>query len=140
MKVYSKEPLTYKEQLDLLISRKLQVDNVDKALHLLENLSYYRLSGYFYPQLKEPKNEHIFKENSSFESAFNMYKFDRELRIFLSGNIEKIEVSFRAKLTYVLSHRYDAFWYTYEKLFKKQVIHKNSISSLKKSIGIVKLI
>lgn len=135
MEIYTKEPLSYQEQLDLLISRKLSVVNKEKALHLLENLSYYRLSGYFYPQLKEPKNKHIFKENSSFESAFNMYKFDRELRIFLSSNIEKIEISFRAKLTYILSHRYDAFWYTYDKLFKNQVKHSASIASLKKSIN-----
>jgi len=133
--IYSKKALSYREQLDLLKSRKLKVANEDKALHLLENLSYYRLSGYFYPQLEMPKSNHIFKENSSFESAFQMYKFDRELRILLSSNIEKIEVSFRAKLTYHLSHQYGPFWYTFDKLFKNKNIQENSINSLKKAMN-----
>lgn len=63
-----------------------------------------------------------------------MYCFDRELRLLLLGDIEKIEVSFRAKLTYVFSHKYDAFWYTYNKLFKKLPMHQNSLESISKSI------
>ncbi len=131
--LYTKKALTYQQQLDLLESRGLIINNRDKALHLLENLSYYRLSGYFYPQLTAAKSEHTFKENSYFESSFKMYCFDRELRLLLLSNIEKIEIAFRAKLTYILSHRYDSFWYTYDKLFKDQDMHNRSVESIKQS-------
>lgn len=120
MKNYTKPALTYQSQLDLLRNRGLIVTNETKALHLLENLSYYRLSAYFYPLLEGDKKLHQFKPGSTFDMAFNMYCFDRELRLLILGDIEKIEVALRAKLTYVMSHKYGAFWYTYEKLFKKK--------------------
>ena len=129
LKTYKKPALTYTEQLEKLKSRKLIIENEQKAIHLLENLSYYRLSGYLYPMLKEPKSEHEFKEKSTFENAFKLYCFDRELKQLISSEIEKIEVSFRAKLTYTLSHKYDAFWYTYERLFKSSDIHKISLAN-----------
>ena len=135
LKLYAKIPLTYQEQLDLLKERGLIVENEEKALHLLETLSYYRISGYLYPQLQIPKEDHKFKERSYFESAFKMYKFDRELRILIGSNIEKIEIAFRAKLTYVMAHRYDAFWYTYDKLFRNQSVQKNSMEGVKKAIS-----
>ena len=109
------------------------MNNEPKALHLLENLSYYRLSAYLYPQLKDDKESHLFKNESYLESAFKMYCFDRELRLLLASNIEKIEISFRAKLTYVMSHNYDAFWYTYDKLFRDNNMHKGSLVSINKS-------
>lgn len=129
MKTYKKPALSYKDQVKKLKNRGLIIKNEDKAIHLLENLSYYRLSGYLYPMLKEPKSDHFFKENSTFENAFRIYCFDRELKQLLSNEIEKIEISFRAKITYVLSHKYDAFWYTYEKLFKSLDTHKKSLNS-----------
>ncbi|CAN0583077.1 unnamed protein product, partial [Ectocarpus sp. 12 AP-2014] len=130
---YHKPPLTHQEQLDLLEERGLVINNPDKALHLLDKLGYFRLSGYFYPQLNVPKENHIFKEKSYFNSSFQMYCFDRELRLLILGNIEKIEVAFRSKLTYALSNRYDAFWYTYDKLFKNENIHKIALESIRKS-------
>lgn len=91
MKIYNKPALTYQEQLERLIDRGLIVENKSKVLHLLENLSYYRISGYLYPLLKENKENHKFKEGSTFESAFQMYCFDRELKQLISGEIEKLK-------------------------------------------------
>lgn len=126
MEIYKKQPLGYQEQLDRLISRGLVVENKEKALHLLENLSYYRISAYFYPLLVNDKETQQFKEGSTFESAFKMYCFDRELRLLVFNSLEKIEISFRAKLTFTLSHKYDSFWFTYKKLFKNEAALLNS--------------
>lgn len=135
MKIYNKPPLTYQEQLDKLIERGLIVENKVKALHLLENLSYYRISGYLYPMLIDNKEDHKFKEGSTFDNAFKIYCFDRELKKLISGDIEKIEVSFRAKLTYVLSHKYDVFWYTHEGLFKNKEMHLKSLETTYKMVS-----
>lgn len=135
MKIYNKPSLNYQEQLDQLKRRGLEIKFPERAIHLLTNLSYYRLSGYLYPMLSEPKNEHMFKEGSSFENAFKIYCFDRELKQLISSEIEKIEISFRAKITYNLSHKYDSFWYTYKGLFKSLVIHNKSLENTQSMVN-----
>ena len=135
MKPYRKQPQSNKQLLRILISRGLFVKDVNKALHLLDKIGYFRLSGYFYPQLDIPKENHKFKENSYFDSTFKMYCFDRELRLLLLSNIEKIEVSFRSKLTNTLSLEYDAFWYTHSSLFKNPTINKGGLEAVIKSMN-----
>ena len=49
MSTYKKPYLTFKQQLDLLKSRGLEVTNDSVALEYLRRLGYYRLSGYWYP-------------------------------------------------------------------------------------------
>lgn len=127
---YNKPPLTYQQQLQQLIDRGLIVDNPKKAIHLLESISYYRLSGYWYPLLND-KSNHVFKIDSNFDSAFNLYCFDRELRILILRELEKIEVSIRAKMIYVLSHQYGAFWYQDKTLFKNEYAFNKTLTSLK---------
>jgi abortive infection bacteriophage resistance protein len=70
---YKKMALNYAAQLQKLKSRGLIIDNAEKTLHLLEHVSYYRLSGYWYPLLEEPKSDHKFKKGASFEIAFQIY-------------------------------------------------------------------
>lgn len=69
---YTKLALTYAAQLQQLKDRGLLVPNQAKALHLLEAVSYYRLSGYWYPLLAD-KEKHIFKANASFSSSPAIY-------------------------------------------------------------------
>ena len=106
---YTKPAFLYADQLQQLKTRGLIVENDAKALHLLEHISYYRLSGYWYPMLALPKTGHIFKPGSKFNDVFKLYCFDRELRKLIQGELEKIEVAIRSKMIYLLSHRYDPF-------------------------------
>jgi abortive infection bacteriophage resistance protein len=99
---YTKSALSYAEQIHQLKQRGLIIENELKVTHLLEVISYYRLSGYWYPMLADKQN-HTFKPNSTFETAFNIYKFDRELRLLVLSELEKIEVAVRAKMFYILS-------------------------------------
>lgn len=115
---YTKPALTYTDQLQRLKQRGLEVENDSKAIHLLEKISYYRLSGYWYPMLKTPKTTHIFKDGSCFKNVFNLYCFDRELRKLILGEIEKIEVAVRARMIYTLSHTNGSFWFNDSTLFQ----------------------
>jgi len=107
---YSKPALTYDEQIEQLQKRGLVFDDITKAKHLLESISYYRLSGYWYPMLLDKVN-HIFKQGSVFQDVFLLCCFDRELGVLILRELEKIEVSIRAKMIYICSHDYGAFWY-----------------------------
>lgn len=127
---YTKPALNYADQLQQLKNRGLIVENDIKALHLLENISYYRLSGYWYPMLSAPKTAHNFKPGSTFNNAFKLYCFDRELRKLISGELEKIEIAVRAKMIYELSHRHGTFWYTNAVHFRNAVQHGTTVTKI----------
>lgn len=76
---YNKPALSYTDQLDLLKRRGLHINDEPSFLELLEKKSYYRLSGYWYPLLDD-KARHIFKPNAEFDTAYQIYQFDRDLR------------------------------------------------------------
>ena len=126
---YNKPPLSYQEQLDKLKERGLQIPDEAKAIHLLGKISYYRLSGYWYPLLADKRN-HIFKEGASFETAFQLYCFDRKLRQAVAAELEKIEVAIRAKMVYVLSHAYGPFWYLDPSRFQSLNWHTRFVSKI----------
>lgn len=119
----------------MLKSRGLRVRSEKKALHLLEKLSYYRLSGYWYPLLQIPKVNHIFKPNSDFQNAFRIYRFDRDLRIFILKEIEKIEIAFRAQMIYQMSHYRGCFWFTDSSLFSIQTEHTYTLNKLSREFN-----
>jgi abortive infection bacteriophage resistance protein len=129
---YTKPALDYSAQLKQLKDRGLIIENDAKALHLLEHLSYYRLSGYWYPMLSFPKTSHNFKPNSTFTNAFKMYCFDRELKSLIMTEIEKIEVAVRAKMIHIMSMRQGPFWYLNSALFIDRSKLATSLNNLRR--------
>ena len=126
---FSKPALTYEQQLKQLIDRGLDVEDQQRAIHLLESISYYRLSGYWYPLLDDKVN-HIFKNEAKFDNAFDMYSFDRALRVLIIRELEKIEISIRAKMIYILSHEYSPFWYSEGHLYTNEQKHSGTLEKL----------
>lgn len=127
---YTKIALTYEQQLQQLKNRGLKIANERLLLHLLEVRGYYRLSGYWYPLLKN-KEKHVFKENASFETVCGIYDFDTKLRQLVINVIEDIEVATRAKMTHVMSHSQGAFWHTDTALFSDISNHKKTLDKIK---------
>lgn len=127
---FSKGALTYDQQLAQLQERGLEVGDFGKAKHLLEHLSYYRLSGYWHPFLTDTKKDHQFKAGSSLESAFKIYCFDKHLRKLIFSEIEKIEVAIRSKLIYEMSHAYGPFWLNDSSLFSRRDKYDRMIKDL----------
>jgi abortive infection bacteriophage resistance protein len=112
---YKKKPLTYTEQVQLLKSRGLQIEDVTRAERYLGEISYYRLSAYYIPFCKTKDR---FTEGVSFEQILDLYLFDRELRLIIFNAIERIEVAFRAQIIYQLAHKYnDSHWQDNAALF-----------------------
>jgi len=128
--LYNKPFLRYQDQISLLKSRGLTFTDEEKALHLLENINYYRLSGYWYPLLSDKQN-HIFKSDANFEAGFSLYKFDRELRKLIISELEKIEIAVRTRMTYVLSTAYDPFWIEDNTLFANSRVYRATVEKIK---------
>lgn len=114
---YNKPALTYPQLIQQLKDRGLTIKNEEKALHLLKNISYYRSSGYWYPLLQD-KTNHVFKPGSTFETAFKLYCFDRELRLMVMREIEKIEVAVRSQMNHILAHYKGVYWFRDETIFR----------------------
>lgn len=109
---YEKKPLTYREQIELLEKRGVKFIDEDKAEYQLSNVSYFRLISYMYPFRKNENGVIIeeFKYGTTWKDIYNLYAFDRKLRLLVFDAIEKIEVSLRTKIVYHLSHKYGAHW------------------------------
>ena len=130
---FSKPSLPYAEQIDLLKSRGLQVDDEVRAEHYLRHLNYYRLSGYWLP-FEQDHAAHRFKQGASFEDVLNLYVFDRELRLLLLDAIERIEISVRATWAHVLSSKYGAHAYLDPAHAHKNKWHQANLSKLTSEI------
>lgn len=102
----------------LLIQRGLTITDESIASQYIRNIGYYRLSAYLYPLLDIPKEKQIFKQNSCFGKALELYRFDKKLRLFLFNEIEKIEISFRSSLANIVSEETgNIFWITDSTMF-----------------------
>lgn len=127
MKEYTKQPLTYQQQISLLKSRGVHFTDETQAENHLANISYYRLSAYMIPY-KEKVGDLIinqFKIDTSWDKIYQLYVFDRKLRLLIFDAIERIEIAVRTQLIYQLSHKYGSHWQDNKQIFKEP-IKKNS--------------
>ena len=112
MEVFNKPPLTYEKQVELLLSRGLIVTDRKRAERHLANISYYRLSAYMLPYKKKEDGIIIdaFKEGTTWDDIYDLYVFDRKLRLLVFDAIERLEVAIRTQIIYQLSHKYGSHW------------------------------
>lgn len=108
----AKSATTIDQQLDLLRSRGLTINDADKAREILLDIGYYRLGFYLfpfeksYPELRNRTHEYV--EGAAFEDAVNLYYFDFDLRLLLMRYLNRIEIAFRTSLIYNLSNKYNS--------------------------------
>lgn len=114
---FKKLPTTIQDQITLLKTRGLLFPNEEFAHHCLSTVSYYRLSAYIKP-FELDKTSHQLNPTVSFEDVWNLYVFDRELRLLFLDALERIEVALRTSLVNVMSSRYGAWWYFEKEPFK----------------------
>lgn len=106
-KTFTKPATSYREQVQLLQQRGMQIVDTQKAEFYLQHINYYRLGAYWLP-FEKSHTTHQFCEGTSFEQVLSLYIFDRELRLHLLDAIERIEVSVRAQWAYQLAHLHGA--------------------------------
>ncbi len=104
---YTKPPLTFSEQADQLLARRLQADK-DILISRLQAVSYYRLSGYWYPFRDGDK---ALQPGTTLDTIWKRYTFDRRLRMLVMDGIERVEVAVRTDVVYHFSHIHGPFGY-----------------------------
>lgn len=103
---------TLEEQIQLLRSRGMLINNEEKAKEVLSDIGYYRLGFYWFPMEIDYPNKHnrthLFKDTANFDDAVRLYYFDFKLRNILLKYLSRIEISFKTSLIYFVSNRYDS--------------------------------
>lgn len=112
---YAKPHLSVEDQLQRLMSRGMQVDDVRAAEEALRRIGYYRLSAYWYHWREEDQETgellDTYHPVARFEDSLALYSFDRRLRLSLLDAIESIEIALRVAVAYVGGRR-DPFIHT----------------------------
>lgn len=102
----NKNQMTYKQQVEELENCGIIVGNEQQAKQILKNVSFFRLQPYMNHISVNPDIYGI-----SFLKIYDIYEFDRQLRILLLEYLEKIEISLRAKISYQHTLMYGSFGY-----------------------------
>lgn len=128
MNIALKNAKSANEQIALLESRGLQVDHT-LAKQWLANVSYYRLSAYWYPARDFDRSagnriDH-FKPGFTFQNATDLYEADRKLRTLLHDGMERVEIALRTQVTDHLCNRHpsDPTFYLTSEAFRDEFDH-----------------
>ncbi|MCF8130517.1 MAG: Abi family protein [Deltaproteobacteria bacterium] len=130
---FQKPPKTFDEQVGLLISRGMRIDDTKRAERYLSHLNYYRLAAYWLPYEKD-HTTHRFRLDTTFDLILQHYIFDRKLRLLIMDAIERIEVSLRTRWAYHLSHAYGPHALLEPKVFNSKWSHAKNVDALKHTV------
>lgn len=105
MTAYTKPHLSFADQVRLLKSRGLIIDDEAEAERLLSIIGYYRLSGYWYTFRRQhtgrPRGDD-FVEGTTFRTVVRLYDADRRLKLSVLDAIERIEIAVRVLIGFTL--------------------------------------
>ncbi len=84
---YTKPPLIFEEQAQLLIQRGL-IASKEEIVKKFAFINYYRFSSYLYTFKTEGRED--FREGTKLSTVWNHYKFDRDFRGLVFKALEVI--------------------------------------------------
>ncbi|MDR2893253.1 MAG: Abi family protein [Deltaproteobacteria bacterium] len=112
---FDKPPYSSSDLVQLMQSRGLVIPDAKKAERHLNVVGYYRLMGYgkyFFDSAT-----HTFRAGTTYEDIWNIYKFDRKLRLLTLDAIERIEVAIRTAISNEMSMAHGPHWFMDDALF-----------------------
>jgi abortive infection bacteriophage resistance protein len=112
--------LPVEEQIKLLQSRGMHIEDFEEAAHFLSTVNYYRFCGYalHYEIFQNRTRTHQYKAGTTFRQVVYLHEFDSKFRTLLFSCIEHIEIAFRTAICLELSLRYkNGHWYLDKALY-----------------------
>ena len=120
---------TIDEQIEILRSRGLTIEDEAEAKDFLLRNNYYRVSGY---SLTLRKND-VFAKSATFQNIEDIYNFDHEFRHIILHHIETIEVQMKSIYAYEFTKVYGPLGYLDAAI--KQNIRKSSTKPTSRSVS-----
>lgn len=131
-----KKPLTLSEQIDLLKSRGLVIQDESRAKDILSRLNYYRLINAYSLGLRVPGKDgrptDQYRPGISLDYIYNIYEFDVKLRHIVFELIEYFEVQFRSAFSYFIGNRCCATAYLRPELYNNSDYFEEFLSDLER--------
>ena len=93
------------EQIEILRSKGLVINDIDKAKDLLFRENYFFINGYRHMFIRN-KKEKGFIEGTTFEELYAVFVFDRKIRNIMFKYILMIENNIKSIISYQLSKKY----------------------------------
>jgi abortive infection bacteriophage resistance protein len=134
LKTFTKPALSVQAQIAILKARGLSIADESNAQISLRHIGYYRLSAYMRP-FQIADGTHNFNKGATFEKIFDLYSFDRKLRIVFLDALDRIEIGLKSATTESLATKYGPHWYLDKNHFLPNADHAALITSLKEEIG-----
>ena len=100
-----KEFRTLDEQIDILKSKDLVINDVDAAKDVLLRENYFFINGYRYLFFDKNKNRK-FITGTKFEELYSAFLFDRNIRNIMFKNLLVVENNIKSIISYQLSKKY----------------------------------
>lgn len=102
---------TYNQQLKILRSRNIEINDGSKAIRILKREGYYNIvNGYkeifLDTALTASKGKDWYKPGTKFDYLYALYDFDRSLKRCLLGYILKMETFLKTQIAYFFSDEY----------------------------------
>lgn len=101
----NKEFKNLNEQIEILRSKGLIINNEEYVKEVLLRENYFFLSGYRYVFMKSLVDKR-FVEGVTFEEFYSLFLFDREIRNIMFKNILIVENNIKSIMSYQLSKKY----------------------------------
>lgn len=96
---------TLDEQIEILKSKHLVINNIDYAKEVLLRENYFFINGYRHLFMESNKDK-VFKDGTTFEELYSLFLFDRTFRTICFKNLLIIENNFKSITSYQLSKKY----------------------------------
>lgn len=135
---FEKTPLTTEQMIARLISHGMNINDLEIAKSILNQINYYRLSQYWFPfkvEGGETSTDYIYRNGTNFDEIVTIYEFDSDLRNILAQALEKFEVVLRREFSSVLSLKYDPFPHLDKKHYKLEEKWQSGLNSLTKAFN-----
>ncbi len=132
--IFMNKPFTtLDEQIEILKSRRLKINNVEDAKSLLYRYGYYNIINAYKDLFLTNKNPDTFRTETEFSHLMYVFYLDRDYRHIILKNILNIENSLKAIISYEFANEFGSLGYNNANNFNIKNMEK--VAKLQKRIN-----